>query len=87
MKKDDTSNEEQDKQVLPCQNDSFYDEAHHSAPALSCHTFWLIILVLGIANCRDATEISCMNFILSNKRFQEEMLEGDFKKKGALIAS
>eukprot|EP00957_Ditylum_brightwellii_P165547 12603172-Ditylum_brightwellii.AAC.1 len=75
------------KQPLPRQIDSFYDEAYHSASASSRHAFWLIILALGIANCGDATEISCMNFILSNKGFQEEMLEGDFKKRGALIAS
>ena len=37
--------------------------------------FWLIFLSLGIANSGDATEITCMNYILSHPLFKEEILQ------------
>eukprot|EP00984_Skeletonema_dohrnii_P033332 scaffold29533_cov78-Skeletonema_dohrnii-CCMP3373.AAC.1 len=54
--------------------------------------FWLIFLSLGIANSGDATEISCMNYILSHPLFKEEILqkgtlEEDYGGRGAAIAS
>ena len=54
--------------------------------------FWLIFLSLGVANSGDATEISCMNYILSHPLFKEEILqngtiEGDYGGRGAAIAS
>src|SRR5210317_1738618 len=39
--------------------------------------FWLIFLSLGIANSGDATEITCMNYILSHPLFKEEILQSD----------
>src|SRR6056300_59491 len=56
--------------------------------------FWLIFLSLGIANSGDATEITCMNYILSHPLFKEEILRGggttldeDYGRRGAAIAS
>lgn len=56
--------------------------------------FWLIFLSLGIANSGDATEITCMNYILSHPLFKEEILQGggatleeDYGGRGAAIAS
>lgn len=68
--------------------DDFYETAYSSSPVKSLPLgFWTIFLALGIANSGDATEIGCMNYILSNPGFQEEILKGDYEHKGALIAS
>mmetsp|Transcript_20029 Transcript_20029/g.57512 ORF Transcript_20029/g.57512 Transcript_20029/m.57512 type:complete len:535 (-) Transcript_20029:32-1636(-) len=63
--------------------------------------YWLLFLALGVANSGDATEIGCMNYILSHPLFIEEILlqpgaanegaggtaEGDYSGRGAAIAS
>lgn len=42
---------------------------------------------MGIANMGDATEISCMNYVLSNPGFIAEILDNNVKKHGATLAS
>lgn len=50
--------------------------------------FYMILFSLGIANCGDATEVGSMNYILSSRDFQNDILAGgDFSKRGATIAS
>jgi len=70
--------------------------AHGSSEAGSSRLqYWLLFLALGIANSGDATEIGCMNYILSHPLFKEEMLatstvtgsEEDYGGRGAAIAS
>jgi len=70
--------------------DDYYNLAHEQGT--SRWQFWLIFLSLGIANSGDATEISCMNYILSHPLFKEEILqkgtsEEDYGGRGAAIAS
>lgn len=70
--------------------DDFYNTAYEEGT--SRWQFWLIFLSLGIANSGDATEISCMNYILSHPLFKEEILqkgtfEEDYGGRGAAIAS
>eukprot|EP00574_Skeletonema_japonicum_P004676 CAMPEP_0201723616 /NCGR_PEP_ID=MMETSP0593-20130828/7608_1 /ASSEMBLY_ACC=CAM_ASM_000672 /TAXON_ID=267983 /ORGANISM="Skeletonema japonicum, Strain CCMP2506" /LENGTH=508 /DNA_ID=CAMNT_0048214745 /DNA_START=44 /DNA_END=1570 /DNA_ORIENTATION=+ len=70
--------------------DDFYNTAYEEGT--NRWQFWLIFLSLGIANSGDATEISCMNYILSHPLFKEEILqkgtlEDDYGGRGAAIAS
>lgn len=74
--------------------------SQNSAPYLPCTSlhdyysmltsmipYWIIFIALGIANVGDATEISSLNFCLSNDFFSNEILEGDFAGRGATLAA
>ena len=70
--------------------DDYYNIAHEQGT--NRWQFWLIFLSLGIANSGDATEIGCMNYILSHPLFKEEILqkgtlEANYGSRGAAIAS
>jgi len=74
--------------------DEFYDAAYEQGG--SRWHYWLLFLALGVANSGDATEIGCMNYILSHPLFIEEILQaggggaqggGDYSGRGAAIAS
>jgi len=75
--------------------DDYYNAAYEEGT--NRWQYWLIFLSLGIANSGDATEISCMNYILSHPLFREEILIGnvdaniiaeeDYGGRGAAIAS
>ena len=81
--------------------DDFYNAAYEHGTRSSRWHYWLLFLALGVANCGDATEIGCMNYILSHPLFIEETLmqqsqtqqggtaaaEGDYSGRGAAIAS
>jgi len=47
----------------------------------------MIFLALGIANSGDATEINCLNYVLSSDEFQYDMLGNDLASNGALFGS
>lgn len=81
--------------------DEFYNEAYEQGTSNGRFQYWLLFLALGIANSGDATEIGCMNYILSHPLFKEEILanrsgnvvgvgeviEEDYGGRGAAIAS
>ena len=54
--------------------DDFYNTAYEDGTRSSRWHYWLLFLALGVANCGDATEIGCMNYILSHPLFIEEIL-------------
>jgi VNT family MFS transporter (synaptic vesicle glycoprotein 2) len=49
--------------------------------------YWLSFWALGIANSGDATEVGCLNYILSYPAFQYEILQLDLAHRGALLTS
>lgn len=79
--------------------DDFYDAAYEDGGADGRGRrwrYWLLFLSLGVANSGDATEIGCLNYVLSHPLFVEEILlrdgaaggaEGDYSGRGAAIAS
>jgi len=72
--------------------DEFYNVAYEHATARSRWNYYLMFLALGVANSGDATEISCMNYILSHPLFKEEIIMADgrtedYARRGAAIAS
>mmetsp|Transcript_45185 Transcript_45185/g.96136 ORF Transcript_45185/g.96136 Transcript_45185/m.96136 type:complete len:527 (-) Transcript_45185:14-1594(-) len=75
--------------------DEFYNVAHEQGNSGGRFHYWLLFLALGVANSGDATEIGCMNYILSHPLFKEEILayrtvavgEEDYGGRGAAVAS
>lgn len=67
--------------------DDFFQEAYDETSSSSRGRFkyYLAFFALGIANTGDATEIGCMNFVLSDPTFQSEMLQNDLRGKGAAL--
>ena len=61
--------------------DDYYNIAYEQSTK-SKWQFYLIYLSLGIANSGDATEISCMNYILSHPLFKEEILLQNYNNEG-----
>lgn len=46
--------------------------------------YWCIMLSLGVANSSDASEILCLSYILSDKNFEEQILQG---RSGGVLAA
>ena len=67
--------------------DQFYEEAGQNDTTSQAMQYWIIMLALGIAHSGDATEILSMNFVLSNEGFAGEILKGDFKHRGSILAA
>lgn len=65
----------------------FYEEASFKDNKNSALSYWIIFLALGIAHSGDSSEILSMNFVLSDNGFDTSILQGDFKVKGALVAT
>jgi MFS family permease len=68
--------------------DDFLELASRPAP----HTpppyrYWLIFLSLGLANSSDASEILCLSYILSEKRFEDVILHDEAWRKSLLAAA
>lgn len=58
--------------------DSFLEHAFQQTQiGLNQWKYWSIMLCLGIANSSDASEILCLSYILSDKAFDENMLQGN----------
>lgn len=64
--------------------DEYYETAYNKNNQRM--PFYMMMLSLGIANSGDATELSCMNYLLANDRFKNDILKGDVKIGGALLA-
>ena len=64
--------------------DEYYETAYNKNNQRM--PFYMMMLSLGIANSGDATELSCMNYLLANDRFKNDILKGDVKVGGALLA-
>lgn len=67
--------------------DQFYEESSSNDISFGAVPYWIIFLALGIANSGDAAEITNMNFVLSNEGFEENILQGDFAKRGSILAA
>ena len=71
--------------------DDFLQEAYDATSTSSSQfrlKYWLAFLALGIANSGDATEVGCLNYVLSYPEFQMDILEGgDLAHRGALLTS
>lgn len=67
--------------------DQFYEEASANDLTPLAIEYWIIFLALGLANSGDAAEITTMNFVLSNEDFDAEILLGDFKTRGSVLAA
>lgn len=65
--------------------DDFYEEAHASSTFWNRPRYWLIFFSMGLANIGDSAELGCMGFLLTNADFKEDILKGDFAKKGAMF--
>lgn len=54
--------------------------------------YWAVILSLGVANSSDASEILCISYILSDRSFQEQILNGGVdgsssSRNGSMLAA
>mmetsp|Transcript_15831 Transcript_15831/g.22636 ORF Transcript_15831/g.22636 Transcript_15831/m.22636 type:complete len:537 (-) Transcript_15831:78-1688(-) len=65
--------------------DDFFEQAHQSTSSFLKFRYFLALLSLGIANSGDATEISCMNYLLSYPPFQAEILRYNLATSGATL--
>jgi len=63
---------------------SIWNLCYNSCPSLE---YYIILIALGLANAGDATEISSLNFCLSDQVFTDEILHNDFKNRGATISA
>jgi MFS family permease len=70
---------------LPRSFDDFLEEAYQSSSFVLKIPYFLAFLSLGIANSGDATEISCMNYLLSYAPFQAEILNYNLSTNGATL--
>ena len=64
--------------------DEYYEYAYNTNSKRV--PFYVMMLALGIANSGDATELSCMNYLLANDGFMNDVLKGDVKIGGASLA-
>lgn len=70
---------------FPRSFDEFLEEAYQTSTCVSKLPYLLAFLSLGIANSGDATEISCMNYLLSYPPFQAEILKYNLSTNGATL--
>ena len=63
---------------------SLWDCNYIFCPSLQ---YYIILIALGLANAGDATEISSLNFCLSDQVFSDQILHDDFKGRGATISA
>jgi MFS family permease len=65
--------------------DSFLEDAYQQTRiGLRQWKYWCILLSLGVANSSDASEILCLSYILSDKDFKEQILQG---QSGGVLAA
>ena len=65
--------------------DAFLEEAYQQTRiGLRQWKYWCILLSLGVANSSDASEILCLSYILSDKHFEDQFLQG---QSGGVLAA
>lgn len=75
------------KNDSPRRIDQFFEETSILDTKPIAFKYWIILLSLGMAHSGDSSEILSMNFVLADDGFAEEILKGDFKTRGALLAA
>ena len=48
--------------------------------------YWMMFLILGLANIGDATEYASIGFLLADKDFQHDILNDNTKRYGFLAS-
>lgn len=67
--------------------DDYYSLAYADGSSTFQFRYWLMFLILGLAQASDAIEANLMNFLLASEEFKNDILLNDLKGNGAMLAA